>query len=71
MTLPRDDNPPHLYEDNGLTSAQEEKIDFMVMMLARYRTELLALGRHRCYSLATTKMEEAEHWLRARKMEPG
>lgn len=53
--------------NNGLTPEQDDKIDDLMIGLIRTRHEIEALGRHRTYSLALTKIEEAEHWLRARK----
>lgn len=55
---------------NGLTPEHDDKIDDLMIGLARTRLEIEALGRHRTYSLAITKIEEAEHWLRARKNQP-
>jgi hypothetical protein len=55
---------------NGLTPEQDDKIDDMMIGLTRMRLEIEELGRHRAYSLAITKIEEAEHWLRARKHQP-
>lgn len=52
---------------NGLTAEQDDKIDDLQIALTRIRLEIEMLGRHRSYSLAVTKIEEAEHWLRARK----
>lgn len=56
--------------NNGLTPEQDNKIDDLMIGLTRTRLEIEALGRHRTYSLALTKIEEAEHWLRARKHQP-
>lgn len=55
---------------NGLTPEQDNKIDDLMIGLIRMRHEIEDLGRHRTYSLALTKIEEAEHWLRARKHQP-
>ena len=52
---------------NGLTPEHDDKIDDLQIALVRIRQDIEALGRHRTYSLAITKIEEAEHWLRARK----
>lgn len=52
---------------NGLTPEQDDKLDDLMIGLIRTRHEIEELGRHRTYSLALTKIEEAEHWLRARK----
>lgn len=53
--------------NNGLTPEQDDKLDDLMIALIRTRHEIEDLGRHRTYSLALTKIEEAEHWLRARK----
>lgn len=53
--------------NNGLTTEQDDAIDELRLGLIRTRHEIEALGRHRTYSLALTKIEEAEHWLNARK----
>lgn len=53
--------------NNGLTPEHDDKLDDLMIGLIRTRHEIEALGRHRTYSLALTKIEEAEHWLRARK----
>lgn len=52
---------------NGLTPEQDDKIDNLMIGLIRIRLEIEELGRHRAYSLAITRIEEAEHWLQARK----
>lgn len=56
--------------NNGLTPEHDDAIDDLMIGLTRIRLEIEALGRHRTYSLAMTKIEEAEHWLRARKHQP-
>lgn len=56
--------------DNGLTAANDDKIDDLLIALVNIRHEIEALGRHRSYALAVTKIEEAEHWLRDRKHKP-
>ena len=53
--------------NNGLTPEQGDQLDDLHIALVRLRLEIEKLGRHRTYSLAVTKIEEAEHWLRARK----
>ncbi len=53
--------------NNGLTTEQDDKLDDLMIGLTRTRLEIEELGRHRTYSLALTKIEEAQHWLRARK----
>lgn len=46
---------------NGLTPAQDDKLDDLMISLTRTRLEIEELGRHRTYSLALTKIEEAQH----------
>lgn len=53
--------------NNGLSPAQDDALDDLHIELVRLRLRIEELGRHRTYSLAITKIEEAEHWLRARK----
>jgi hypothetical protein len=53
--------------DNGLTPEQDNLIDDLIITLTRTRLIIEDLSRHRTYSLAITKIEEAEHWLNARK----
>lgn len=53
--------------NNGLSPEHDDKIDDFMIALVNIRLAIEALGRHRTYSLAITKIEEAEHWLRARK----
>jgi hypothetical protein len=50
----------------GLTSAEREQIDAISLSLAEAIFDIEQLGRHRSYSLAVTKLEEARHWLRDR-----
>jgi len=56
--------------DNGLTAKQDDQIDDIMIDLNRIEERINALGRHRSYSLAITKIEEAIHWLRDRKHKP-
>lgn len=52
---------------NGLTPAQDDEIDDTIIEVSRLIVRVEAMGRHRSYSLAVTKLEEARHWLRDRK----
>ena len=52
---------------NGLSPEHDDKLDDLQIALVRIRQDIEALGPHRTYSLAITKIEEAELWLRARK----
>lgn len=56
--------------DNGLTAEQGDALDDLRIELVRVRQRIEALGRHRSLSLAVTKIEEAEHWLRDRAHKP-
>ena len=56
--------------NNGLTPEQDDKIDDAMIAISRLMAEVEAMGRHRSYSLAVTKLEEARHWLRDRKHKP-
>lgn len=53
--------------DNGLSADQDDAIDNAMIAISRLVIEIEAMGRHRSYSLAVTKLEEAKHWLRDRK----
>ncbi len=52
---------------NELSDAEVDKLDEIQISLARIRHEIEELGEHRNYSMAITKIEEAEHWLHGRK----
>jgi len=53
--------------NNGLSSEQDERIDDARIAIARLIVEIEGMGRHRSYSLAVTKLEEASAWLLDRK----
>jgi len=53
--------------NNGLTPDQEDALDDIILDISRLVWRIEGLGRHRSYSLAATKLEEAEHWMRDRK----
>ena len=55
---------------NGLTPEQDDAIDDIMIDIVRMRHRIEALGQHRSYSLALTKLEEASHWMRDRKHKP-
>lgn len=55
---------------NGLTPEHDDAIDDLMIDLKRVSLRIEELGRHRSYSLAVTKIEEANHWLRDRKHKP-
>jgi hypothetical protein len=56
--------------NNGLSPDQDDELDNMIIAVGRLIIEVEGLGRHRSYSLAVTKLEEAKHWLRDRKSKP-
>jgi len=56
--------------NNGLSIQHDDKIDDLRIAIHRIVAEIDALGRHRNYSLAVTKLEEAELWLANRKHKP-
>jgi hypothetical protein len=53
--------------DNGLKNEQHEEIDGIIIELSSIALRIEGLGRHRSYSLAVTKIDEARHWMRDRK----
>lgn len=55
---------------NGLTPEQDDALDDLMIDIVRIKMRVEELGRHRSYSLAATKLEEAAHWLRDRKHKP-
>ena len=56
--------------DNGLSPAQDNEIDNVMIDLVRIIDRIDRIGVHRNYSLAITKIEEAKHWIRDRKHKP-
>ena len=55
---------------NGLTHDQDDDLDDFVIALSRIRERIALMPFHRSLSLAVTKIEEAQHWLRDRKVKP-
>jgi hypothetical protein len=55
---------------NGLSDEHDDEIDQIMIDLMRINQRIEALPRHRSYSLAVTKIEEAKHWIRDRKHKP-
>ena len=55
---------------NGLTNDQDDEIDGIRSALFDAKRRIEALGRHRNYSLAITKIEEADLWLNNRRHVP-
>lgn len=53
--------------DNGLSREEDDALDDLMIECSRLALRIESLGRHRSYSLAITKVEEAKHWLRDRK----
>lgn len=64
-----EDNRPMTFS-NGLTPEQNDAIDDAIIAVVRLIRTVEDLGRHRSYSLAVTKLEEAKLWLRDRKDKP-
>ena len=64
--MPDTDNKPQAF-NNGLTREQDDEIDNITIDLGRLATRIEALGRHRNYSVATTKLDEARMWMQNRK----
>jgi hypothetical protein len=56
--------------DNGLTVEQSDLIDDLTIEINRVSMRIEELGKHRNYSLAVTKLDEARLWLRDRKHRP-
>ena len=51
---------------NGLSIAQEDQLDQLIMDIIRLQDRVEAFPKHRSLSLAITKLDEARHWLRDR-----
>jgi hypothetical protein len=60
------ENQPMTF-NNGLTPEQDNEIDDITIALVTLASRIEDLGRHRSYSTAITKLDEARHWLRDRK----
>jgi hypothetical protein len=56
--------------NNGLSPDQNDALDDAMIDVCRLIARIEDLGRHRSYSLAVTKLEEANFWLRDRKHKP-
>lgn len=52
--------------DSGLSGEQIDEIDSIRFEIIKLKDRIEALGRHRSYSTAITKLDEAGHWLRDR-----
>lgn len=55
---------------NGLSREEDDRLDDLIIGCVNLMLSIEALGRHRSYSLAVTKLEEAKHWLNDRKHKP-
>lgn len=53
--------------DNGLSLNESDEIDQLRAQISEIAELVAALPRHRSYSLAITKLDEARHWLNDRK----
>lgn len=51
---------------NGLTVNERHEIEDIRIVLSHVIGRINELGRHRSYSTAITKLDEARHWLRDR-----
>jgi hypothetical protein len=56
--------------ENGLTDSEINRIEDLIIDISRVIIKIETLGRHRSYSLAVTKLDEARHWLADRKDRP-
>ncbi len=64
------DTPAPTTFNNGLSAEHDDEVDQIRIDLGRINQRIDALGSHRSYSLAQTKIEEAAHWMRDRKGKP-
>lgn len=64
--MSRDAGAPVAF-DNGLTPEQDAALDDAIIDVSRLISRVEEMGRHRSFSLAVTKLEEAKHWLLDRK----
>lgn len=56
--------------DNGLSDREKDQLFDLEVDIQRLILRIEELPRHRSYSLAVTRMEEAKHWLRDRTNKP-
>lgn len=56
--------------NNALAKAENEEVDDIILEIANLALRIEELPRHRNYSLAITKLDEARHWLRDREYRP-
>lgn len=52
---------------NGLNAGDKGEIDAIRSEISELIMRVATLGRHRSYSTAITKLDEARHWLNDRK----
>jgi hypothetical protein len=55
---------------NGLPSEEWIALNDIMVDIGLLVQRVEGLGRHRSYSLAVTKLEEAKHWMRDRASKP-
>ncbi|MGI9485315.1 MAG: hypothetical protein ACR2RF_05415 [Geminicoccaceae bacterium] len=55
---------------NGLTEAEQEGIKEILIKINIVLAEVYDLPKHRSLSLAITKLQESQHWLRDRLVTP-
>lgn len=55
---------------NGLSDSEEDAIFGAISEIISIKAKIEAMGRHRTYSLAATKLDEARLWFRDRLGQP-
>ena len=56
--------------NTGMTPEEQDRVHDIQMSISRIILEIRDLNHHRSYSLAITKLDEANHWLRDRAHRP-
>ena len=56
--------------NNGMTEQERDLRDDLRIEIKKIILSIEDMPRHRNYSLAVTKLEEADHWLRDRAHKP-
>jgi hypothetical protein len=56
--------------ENAISLIEADHIDNLLIDICSIRLRMEELPRHRSYSLAMTKLEESEMWLKDRKNKP-
>ncbi|MGI9492185.1 MAG: hypothetical protein ACR2QF_07290 [Geminicoccaceae bacterium] len=55
---------------NGLTESEEDRINEVLIDINMALGKIYGLPNHRSLSLAVTKLQESQHWLRDRLVTP-